>query len=128
MPDNIWDVIFHFDKPYKDVRVCWLQCDRLIYGEQKLVCIIQAYWSRNKRLLFWYIISKPVNPAIPLLIINTLDIDEDVLRLELGVDELFASHAVSDVRVDCMENTVDYSDQVSISWYIWREQSVSQSV
>ena len=91
-----------------------MQCDRLIYGEQKLVCIIQAYWSRNKRLLFWYMTSKPVNPAIPLLIINTLDIDEDNVRLELGVDELFASHAVSDVRVECMENTVDYSDQVSI--------------
>ena len=62
--------------------------------------------------------TKPVNPAIPLLIINTLDIDEGNLRLELGVDELFASHAVSDVRVDCMENTVDYSDQVSIIWYM----------
>lgn len=55
--------------------------------------------------------TKPINPAIPLVIVNPLSIDENTVKSELGVDD-FNYRTISDIRIDSIENTVEYSSQV----------------
>lgn len=75
-------------------------------------CFIQGYWDQNKTLLSRYLNSKPIVPTLPLLIINPLNADADTVHEKLSVKELMDNEIVSEVRIDSLDNTIDYSNQV----------------
>lgn len=61
-----------------------------------------------------FVKSKPSNPALPLLLISPLDIDKETVQYRSGVYELQDLGLVSEFRVDRLDDTIQYSEQVCI--------------
>ena len=61
-----------------------------------------------------FIQSKPDKPSIPLLLISPLDVPKETVQCGVGAYELLDQSLISQVRVDRIDNTVDYNNEVSV--------------
>lgn len=78
-----------------------------------MTLLLQAYWERVKQQLVMFIMSKPARPSVPLLLVSPLDVSSEAVQYNLNVYGLLDQKLIHSVRVDRLDNTIDYNSRVS---------------